>query len=319
MKKVMKVVYRYYEPNQGLEEVQAKIYTEASGFSASADEIKESFQGEVNRLKTALYALTEDGQPLAYVQARDSGSRLGTVRMSFPWAMLDCPAEVQEKIFDEMVDFLKKRKETLEITSPVLVNTKNIEEKIDFFYKKKFIEKERIYLYCPDYDVTEVSNREVSREVCSFNTRLATTEDLDLLIEICQADSFTRRMFPTQEAATNYFQNRVLKDGHVVLVFQDGKIVAAGAPLRLQPDNRIVEKDEGERIIIRFSAMRAGYSQAWHKLFIEIAKECLASGWSNIPLRVYFWFYAESSTAISLAEIQPEIKPLEIIFVFHGK
>ena len=33
----MKIVYQHYEPDQGLDELQAKIYNEASGLPARAD------------------------------------------------------------------------------------------------------------------------------------------------------------------------------------------------------------------------------------------------------------------------------------------
>lgn len=65
----MKAVSRYYEPNQGLEELQAKIYPENSGHPATAVQIRERFKVEKRDLKTVHYALTDDGKPLAYVQS----------------------------------------------------------------------------------------------------------------------------------------------------------------------------------------------------------------------------------------------------------
>jgi ferredoxin len=81
---------------------------------------KESFEGKENRLKTALYALTEDGQPLAYVQARDSGSRFLNRWMPpavESWSKCDQCQECEDKcpyhlpvrqIISENIDFYKK-------------------------------------------------------------------------------------------------------------------------------------------------------------------------------------------------------------------
>ena len=137
-------------------------------------------------LKTTRYALTEDGEPLAYVQATNSTSQVGRTHISYPWAMPSCPVEVQEKIFDDLLAYLKQRKETLEITSPIVAYSLNIEEKIQFMQKKGFVEKERIYVYLLDLDVNEISNWEMTNGVNSFTSRLATIEDLDQLTQICQ-------------------------------------------------------------------------------------------------------------------------------------
>ena len=81
----MKVVYKNYEPDQGLDELQAKIFTEASGLPATADEIRA--RNTQRDSKMTLYALTEDGNPLGYVTCRDSTSEEGRTYISFPWKL----------------------------------------------------------------------------------------------------------------------------------------------------------------------------------------------------------------------------------------
>ncbi|MFX0114618.1 MAG: hypothetical protein ACFFB3_08725 [Candidatus Hodarchaeota archaeon] len=311
----MKAVYRYYEPNQGLEELQARIYREASGLPASAEDIRARYNDQKKDPKTTLYALTEDGEPLAYVQATDSTSHPGRTHMSYPWALPSCPAETQNKIFDDLLSYLKQRDETLEITIPLVAESKNIEERIRFLEKKGFVEKERLYYYFVDFSVTEISRWELGEEMRSFNSRLATAKDIDHFIAVCQADP--NYQFLTPEVATNYFQNRLLKDGHTILVFQDDLPVAIGAPLRFQPDGRIVKTEDGERIILRISATRAGYPQAWKRLLFEVGKECAALGWTAIPLRAYFRFYASAAAAINLAELRPEFEAFEYILTYR--
>ena len=90
-----KTVYRNWEQDQGLEDIQAKIYTEAASLPASADEIRERNIRRDSQMTR--YALTEDGKPLAYVTARDSGSEPGRTYIGYPWAMPNCPKEVQER------------------------------------------------------------------------------------------------------------------------------------------------------------------------------------------------------------------------------
>ncbi len=308
----MKVVYRYYEPNQGLEEMQAKIYSEASGRPVSGEEIRARYKDQKKDPKTTLYALTETGEPLAYVQATDSTSHIGRTHISYPWALPACPVEVQEKIFDEVLEYLLQRVQTLEITAPLIINVEGIEERISFFQRKGFIEKERLYYYSYDFNIEEVCNWENQ----SFISRIASSADLEKLIELCQVDP--NWQFLTREVATNYFKNKVLKDGGVVLIFDNNQVVATGAVLRVQPGTSVLSGDE-ERILLRFSAVRPGNQLAWKQMLIELAKECVKSGWAHIPLRVNFRFYASSTVAVNLANLTSEFDDFEVLLAFKKK
>lgn len=319
----MKVVYRHYKPNQGLEELPEKIYPVVTGFPAgvsgfptTADQMRDWFETREHDPKTIRFALAEDGRPLAFVFARDSRSHPGRTHVSYPWALPDCPNKVQEKIFHDLFEYIRKRKDIREITGPVYVNATNAEEQIKFFQRKGFTEKERYCRYCFDFDITETSKWKMTDEVSAFDSRLATIEDLDRLIEICQADPYMRNAFPTQEASRSYFEERVLKDGHAVLILQGDQVIAAGAALRYQPDGLFLCADE-ERILMRFSATRPGYLQAWKRLLIELAKECLVAGWADIPLRVSFHFTTRSSVAVNLAELRPELEVFEVILNYE--
>ena len=128
----MKVIYRHYEPNPGLEELHAQIYSEATCRTVSGEEIKARYMDSKKDPKTTLYALTESGAPLAYVQATDSTSHLGRTHLSYPWALPACPMEAQEKIFDEVLAYLLQREQTVEITAPQVLDVKGIEERVKF-------------------------------------------------------------------------------------------------------------------------------------------------------------------------------------------
>ena len=311
----MKVIYKHYEPNQGLEELQAKIFSKVSGQPASAKEIKAKYKDQKKDPKTILYALTEDGDPLAYVQATDSTSHKGRTHISYPWALAVCPLEIQEKIFDEVLAYLLKQEKILEVTAPLLINVKGFEERIKFFQNKGFSEKERLYYYSCDYDIREVSNWKITKEIHSLTCRLATLKDLEKLISLSKVDP--NWQFLTKEVATNYFRNRILKDGISVLVFHENQLVCTGAVRRVQPGDTIISVNE-ECTFLRFSATRPGFHHAWKRMLIELAKECVSLGWDKNPLRIEFRFYTSSTVAVNLANLKPELEEFEIIFVYQS-
>ncbi len=306
----MKVVYRHYEPNQGLEEIQAKIYTELSGLPATAEQIRE--RNTRRDPRTTRYVLTEKGGPLAYITARDAGSHVGRTYMGYPWALPSCPIEAQERIFNDLLDYLMKRKETREIATTVVLASRNAQNHFNYFRRKGFALKENFFRYSKDFDATETSKWEMTDEVRSFASRLVTNEDVNQLIELCLADPFLGGFLPSEEAVRAHIEQRALKDGHAMLVLHEGQIVAAGALAKAQPDGFYLDGDE-ERIMMRFSVTRQGYPQAWRRLLIELAKECLAAGWADIPLRVTSFLFSGNGTAANLAQVTPGLDIIEVI------
>jgi hypothetical protein len=312
----LKIIYRTYEPNKGLDELQAQIYTEASGLPARAEQIRQrnlSRQSEMTR-----YALTDKGEPLAYITARDSTSELGRTYIGYPWTMSGAPSEVQTKLFNDLLDYLKNREQTLQIATTIVLTAKIADQQFDFFHSKGFTEKNRLYRYNLDYDAIDVSTWKKSKEISNLTSRGATINDLHHLIELSQADSYLKSAFPTPEARETYFKNRVLKDGHAVMVFDNSQPVAASALLRLKPDQLFLTGKE-ERIVLRFTAIRDGYRHAWKRLLIAMANEVQAAGWAKIPLRVSFNFLTPAPLAITLAEMQPELELFEVILTLPHK
>ncbi|MFX0114517.1 MAG: hypothetical protein ACFFB3_08210 [Candidatus Hodarchaeota archaeon] len=310
----MKVEYRYYEPDKGLEEQQAEIYSEISGNPATADEIKARYKQEKIDPKTVRYAIAEDGKVLAYCQARDypSSGDVGETHIGYPWALPECPVEAQDKIFDDLLGYIKQRKETLTIRAPIAIEN---EKAIAFFKKKGLVEVDRFYAYSVDLDVTEASQLEVEGE---FTSRPAKEEDIKLLLELAKADPDAD--FSNEDQWTEYFKERVFKQAiegkrarYPVLVFHKDQLVCASAPLRMEPDGRFVQGDK-EKIIFRFQLTKPGYAHAWKGLAAEIAKECVAAGWKDIPLQARFGFTSNSPIALIQAEIQPDLEAAGIRF-----
>ncbi|MHA2427997.1 MAG: hypothetical protein ACXADB_08240 [Candidatus Hermodarchaeia archaeon] len=310
----MKVIYRHYEPAQNLEEIRAKIYTTASGLPATADLIR--LQAMNSDPKLMRFAFTEKDEPLAYISASGSDSQPWTIGMGYPWALPGCPSNVQEKIFKDLVNYIKENEKIHEIVTGVALTSKIADEHIRFFTEKGFTEKERVFFYALDYDVTEVSGWKLTKDIRSLSSRVATKKDVNRLIEVCMSDPNTRNAFPTKEAWESYFKDRVLKDGHAVMVFKGDQVVAASAPLRFKPDGIFLRGKE-ERTIMRFRAVRPGYRAAWKRLLIELAKETVAAGWTDLPLREQIFFSTNELTAPILAEQHPDIEEAQIILSYQ--
>ena len=306
----MKIKYQTFEPNKGFGEIQAKIYTTASGLPARAEEIEQRNIGRGAEMTR--YALTEKGEPLGYITAYDSDSEIGRSSIGYPWTMPDAPQEVQTRLFNEMITYLKSREKTLEIRTAVVLTSKIADKQLAFFKEQGFVERERVYRFNRDYDVTEVSTWKSPKGKDAFTSRKATPKDLQLLIELAQADDYIKQAFPTKEAWTHYFKDRVLEDDHAVLVFENDQAVAASAALRLKPDQQFLLGDK-ERIIMRFTAIRPGYRHAWKDLLIAIAREAKAAGWTKIPIRLSFGFTTGDPLAMTLTKLQPELEMFEVL------
>jgi len=310
----MKVIYRHYEPEQNLEEIRAKIYTTASGLPATADQIR--LQALNRDPKLMRFAFTDKDEPLAYISASGSDSQPWTIGMGYPWALSGCPSNVQEKLFKDLVSYIKENKKIQEIVTGVALTSKIAGEQIRFFTENGFTEKERVFLYALDYDVKEVSEWKLTEDIRAFRSQVATSKDINRLIEVCQSDPNTRNAFPTQEAWESYFKDRVLKDGHAVMVFKGDQVVAASAPLRFKP-NGIFLRGTEERTIMRFRAIRPGHRAAWKRLLIELAKETVTAGWTDLPLREQIFFSTSEYTAPLLAEQHPNIEEVQIVLSYH--
>lgn len=69
-------------------------------------------------------------------KARNSLFRAGRIVISYPWALSDCPDDVQEKIFDELLAYLKTQRNPLKIVFGVRLEAANMEKQLEFSQKK---------------------------------------------------------------------------------------------------------------------------------------------------------------------------------------
>jgi hypothetical protein len=311
----MKVVYRKWESGQGLEEIQAKIYTTVSGLPARAEEIgpRNDHRGK----ESTRYALTEDGKPLAYITSDISDTEPGRAHIGYPWSLPECPLEAKEKLFNDLLDHLYSLNGIRQVRTAVVTGSKTKKEQIQYFLDRGFTETERLYQYYLDMNVNETAAKDITGEEAILTARVATEDDIPALVELCLADTNLRNAFPNEEGFTTYFRERVLKDGHCVMLFDSDRPVMATAPLRFKPDGNLLRGDE-DRYIMRFTASRPGYEYAWDRLVIELARECKAAGLTDFPIRTFFGYRATGPAAIGIAEMQFNIELAEIFYV-HRK
>ncbi|MHA2246697.1 MAG: hypothetical protein ACXADY_17270 [Candidatus Hodarchaeales archaeon] len=272
----MKVNYSYYEPNKGFEKIQAQIYNEFTKkyerhATASEKQIQQRYKSEKPDPRGIRFAFKDDSSPLAYIQTRVTEPTEENKRrtwIGYPWATEDCP-EVQEKLYSEMFEYVKQRDPENEIVMGYISDC--YLEPISFAKSKGYEIIDKGYQYA--IDVKEASKIETG----DFTVRIATLEDLDALLELCSSDPELKNAFPTKEAWISYFKDRVLPDGHTILLSKDNQLVCAGAPLKGLVKNAI---------IIRFSAVRPGFEEARKALIIEISKHNIENEWQD-PLLMF--------------------------------
>ncbi|MGY5881720.1 MAG: hypothetical protein RTV31_15820, partial [Candidatus Thorarchaeota archaeon] len=141
--------------------------------------------------------------------------------------------------------------------------------------------------------------------------------DLDDLIAVTKADPRMSTAFPNDDAYIPYFKDRVMKEGHAVILYDGEKVVAASAPLLFKPDGRVLLGDE-ERVIMRFTSILPGYSFAWKRLLSETAKAAKKAGWENTPIRVGFGFTSQDPLALGITEAVSEMQEVQTTFVYRG-
>lgn len=237
---------------------------------ATADQILERFRAEKTNPKQVLYALTENGEPLAYIQSRITKDK--AIYLGYPWAMPNCPAEVQDKLFTDMFKYVKEKKPK-EISYWI---HSDWARQIEFFKERGFTRK--VKGYALDFNVLETSELKLPKN--EFTHRLATENDIALLLELSQLDPDLNNF--SEDFLLDYFKNKVLKDGHCVLVFQDNVVVCASAPLLQR--NAIGE----DYIVLRFIATKPGFENAWMTILKQIAIECVKNNWIDKgPLRFF--------------------------------
>ncbi len=312
----MDVVYKKWKSGEGLEDVQARIYTEVSGIPANAEEIGP--RNDERGTEASRYALTKEGEPLAYITSLVSDENIGRIHIGYPWSLPGCPDDVKDKLLNDLISYWKGKDETKIIRTSVVLESKTKTAQIEFFLKRGFVEDESAYTVTKDFDIAKLSKLELSGPERDLKCRLATDEDIDVLIDVTKADPLMCTAFSNDDAFVPYFKDRVLKDGHAVILYDGDTAVAASAPLLFKPDGQILLGEE-ERVIMRFTSIRPGFKHAWKRLLVEIAKEAKKAGWSKTPIRSYFGFMARGSVVHGISGIDPDFVEREVFFLYKDE
>lgn len=311
----MNVEYKNWETGKKYEEVQAKIYTEVSGIPANPEQIGPRNDGR--GADATRYAFTKDGEPLAYITSDVVDENQGRVLVGYPWSLPRCPIDVKDKLLKDMIDQLKKKETTRTIVTSVVLQSKTSDDQIAYFKERGFVEDENGFTFNKDFDVEQKSKEKLDGPAGALKAKVATDDDLETLIALTKEDPRMSTAFPNDEAYLPYFKDRVLKDGHAVILFDGETAVAASAPLLFKPDGRVLQGDE-ERVIMRFTSVKPGCNYAWQRLLVEVAKCAIDAGWDKTPIRVGFGFSSQDPLSVAIAGSIPEIVQYSTNLVYRG-
>lgn len=282
--------YKFYESGKGFEKIQADLFNSNTGSNVSAEDIEKKILKNSKDPRLIRYAFTADNKPLAYIQASQVSTTI--YYLGYPWATTDCPPEIQNKLFSDMLAHIKSRRPK-EIQYWINHKWPKVKE---FFTIQGFKLKVKGLDY--SFDIEKLSKR--TSDVSSiYTSRLATEIDIESLIELGRADKELHEAGLTEEFFQDYFKNKVLKDGHCIIVSDGKQDLSASAPLLDRPSS------EEPYLFLRFTATRPGFEDTWSLLLPEIAKECIKAGWSKYPLHLST---DEGSTiANTLLKFEPSI------------
>ena len=261
----MGITYKFYEPDNGYEQIQADLYNNAIGKygplgNATADQIKERYSVEGFDNKGVQYAFDDD-EPIAYIQTRKVIERK-TIYIGYPWSTTDCPEDVKDEMFKNMLIYVSKRDPEYEIVCGVIQDSwtdvreflKKYNCTVDTEYKTYFL------------DVSTLSKLDNS----GYTSKLATSDDEEGLFDLCMSEPGFGDAFPNEEALKT-FVSGVLKDLEPILIYKNDELVSSGAVISYEPDRDNI-------INTRFTATKDYKFEYWKAYVIEIAKRLLEKG-----------------------------------------
>ncbi|PWI47817.1 hypothetical protein CEE45_09910 [Candidatus Heimdallarchaeota archaeon B3_Heim] len=269
----MEVEYRKFQPNEGLEEIQAEIYVNAQKRIPDRDYPVPTVEEVVQQIKTRnetdapdvnaiRYALTKDSKPLAYVQSHIT-NRYNATEVSFPHAMENCPTEVQDKLFQDVVDYVVDRDKDKGPDHQIIaggIYRSKMKQEIAFLKSHNFVVNRKYLTYRYNTGSLELEGEE------KFTVRkgdLTDETDLAALMEVGRLDETALEAFPKEEQLKRYYENIQRNPLKIILVFEGDLIVAAGA----------IRAEENQDPSVQLTFYRPGKESAWKLLMTKISKE----------------------------------------------
>lgn len=270
---MVEIHYKFWKPDQGFEEQQAEVFNEANDYKfqpASSNQIKKQYSALKMNSKHVRYAFHGE-KMVGYIQARVQ-EQVKEIVISYPWIIPSTPPEVQETLFEEMIQFFLDQDQfsTFQVrVNPMAKPKANLE----FLKERGFVVKNTWKeLLLP---LSEVANAKYDPK---FISHVGSEGDMEALIALIKEDGSYANQFDSDEKIRDYITDRVVSKGQLILVYENEILTAACAP-----------KEEENRIIMDFAVYKNVKNQEpFIPLFVELAKACVNSGYgNNKPILVY--------------------------------
>ncbi|QEE16933.1 hypothetical protein DSAG12_02764 [Promethearchaeum syntrophicum] len=214
----MNIIYKNYAPNEGLEEIQGKLYSMNNNRTVTGKEIQERFEQEKIDPKSVIYAFSSENKPLAYIQARDY-PQLGQVHLGRPWATPECPNEVKEKLVNDLFNYMDSRDTDLKL----LINT-NLEPKMEKLAQDHNMVLDRNTIQF-EFDLSTIAK--FDRSPYNYTIRKATIADFEA-IYTCRNLAFKTDPNERNDRFSEFLKTTI-NSGFFYLVYEGETLIGAGA------------------------------------------------------------------------------------------
>jgi hypothetical protein len=271
----MGIIYKFYEPDKGYEQIQAELFNNAmtkygTAGNATADEIKERYKIEGFDNKGVQYAFDAD-EPVAYIQTRkDEANR--QIFIGYPWSKADCPENVKDYMFKSMVNYLYSRDPDYKIVCGTIQEPwKDVHE-----FVKKYngtVDRESKFFLL---DIDTLSSLDNS----GFTSRIGSLEeDEEALYKLCMSEPGFGDSFPTEDAVKAFAKN-ALKDLETILIYKGEELVSAGAVVSYEPGGN-------KTINTRYTATKNYNFDNWKAFVIVMAKKLKEKGLGGMKFTLF--------------------------------
>jgi hypothetical protein len=269
----MEITYRNWEPNQGLEDAQAKIFNQANpGRNVTGKEIQERFEQEKIDPKTVRYAF-QGNEPLAYVQARDY-PQAKQIHIGRTWAMPNCPKDIQTKMYDDLLGYLKSRETDFQIK----FNTTSDDEAVAFATERGFKEEQKMVQFT--IDLTSLAKFDFS--TLTYSLRKAEESDFDGIVS-CYLKAIGHLGRDVNPRLADMFKTKI-KEGYFTIVFEGDEMIGACAP-RIPEENAA---EPGEFLGVGPMFTLVNKVDALPFLMKSTIEKCQGQPWARDAIRVGF-------------------------------
>ncbi|MHA2324216.1 MAG: hypothetical protein ACXACB_02365 [Promethearchaeota archaeon] len=270
----MGITFKFYKPDNDYEQIQADLYNNAIGKygtpgNATAEQIKERYRVEGFDNKGVQYAFDDD-KPIAYIQTRKV-VETKQVYIGYPWSTTDCPEEVKDQMFKNMVNYLYKRDPEYKLVCGVIqdswTDVREFLEKYNCTVENEY----KTYLL----DITSLSKLDNS----GYTSKIGTSDDEEALFELCMSEPGFSDTFQNEEAVKNFVKD-ALKELETIFIYKNDDLVSAGAVFSYEPDRNNI-------INTRFTATAEYKFEYWKAYFIEIAKRLIEKGLKGMKFTLF--------------------------------